>query len=384
MITKGAILGVFSLSILIGCSCAWAEAPVVPAAQMMRFPHVGITLTAPAGFTCQSVSDKFVVMRADLYEQGKSVLKIFVRAVLAEPGISADDLNSVALAQLKSRTEIQDVQNLVEPRPMDVAGLGGVAGRVKYNLNGQEYAAVNVCFIRDLNGGSGIRIAYLLTVVSDGANETRLLPTLSEVIKSIRLIPIQHPRSAGIQLLCDPLVDQRFGYSVQVPRGWFASQTPTGMTMGQADYLAGCREGISAEIIARDIPADQEISYVIDRQIETCTQNGSEDQTFEVVAQVPAELSGLSGQLVVLAERADEPTTGPIQANAGELEKKVSVHLFAPSDSGEPGQARLFELTGTFINVEPRQAAKMLQQIADGFKIDPIPEPTAIIIPAEK
>ncbi len=384
MNTKGIISRKLLLSILIGCSCAWAEAPVVPAAQAMRFPHVGITLTAPAGFTCQSVSDKFVVMRADLYEQEKSVLRIFVRAVPAEPGISADDLNSTALTQLKSRTEIEDVQSLVEPRPMDVAGLAGVAGRVKYNLNGQEFAAVNVCFIRDLNGGSGIRIAYLLTVVSDGATEVHLLPTLSKVIKSIRLIPVQHPRSSGIQLLSDPLVDQRFGYSVQIPRGWFVSQTPTGMTMGQADYLSGCRKGISAEIIAREIPAGTKISNVIDQRIETHRQNGFENKTMEVLSQEPAKLSGLEAKRVVLTERADEPTTVPAQANASELDKIVSVHLFAPSQAGESGPTRLFELTGTFINVEPKQAAKMLQQIADGFKIDPIPEPTSIIVPAKK
>ncbi len=384
MNTKTIIFAVLSLSILIGCSCAWAQEPETSPAQSMRFPHVGIILTAPEGFTCQGVADKFVVMRADLFEQEKSVLKIFLRAVPAEPDIKAEDLNLAALTQLKSRTEIEAVETLVEPMPMEVAGLRGVAGRVKYNLNGQDLAAVNICFIRDFNGGSGVRIAYLLTVVSDEAAEARLLPTLSEVIKSIRLIPVQHPRSAGIQLLGDPVVDQRFGYSLQVPRGWFVSQTPTGMTMGQADYLAGCKEGILAEIIVRDIKGTPKIANVIDRRIETYSKNESESHSFEVVAQVPAKLSGQEGQLVVLSQRTDEPSTGPVQADASGQDKIVLVHLLAPGLPGEQGPTRLFEINGTFTNVEPKQAAKMLKQIAGGFKIDPRPEPTPIIIPAEK
>ncbi len=381
---KVIISGVFLLSILIGCGCAWAEASETPAAQALRFPHVGITLTVPAGFTCQGVSDKFVVMRADLFEQEKAVLKIFVRAVPADPSTKANDLSLAALSQLKSRTEIDAVESLVEPMPMEVAGLPGVAGRVKYNLNGQDFAAVNVCFIRSLNGGTGIRIAYLLTVISQGAAEARMLPVLSEVIKSIRLIPVQHPRSAGIQMLCDPLEDLRFGYSIQVPRGWFVSQSPTGMTMGQADYLSDCTEGVLVEIIARDIPADGEFLLAVDTQIQKYTQNSHQGYGLEVVSREAAELSGLEAQLVTLTERQDAPSTAPAQAEAIEVDKLVSVHLFAQSPTGEPGKTKLYELSGTFINVEPKHAAKMLLQIAAGFKIDPLPESTPIIVPGKK
>ncbi len=335
------------------------------------FPHAGVKIAVPKTFEYRVPTGRFSVIRA-VKSSGKNVILGVTLSAFpqGEKKVTADEIADAMTAEMGKSLAIRNLK-LVRKLPMTVCDIKGTARLLSYTFRGKKTTAARVFFIRELKNESE-RICYVLTVEAAEGRKTDQVRTLGNVIKSMKLVPVQHPRELKIESYQPAWTHYKLDFSVQPPQGWFAVETPAGVAMGQVDYLA------------RPVPAPSPAVSVVAVEMEkgtTCdelarktrshyqAEAASADRQCKVVASGKANLSGVEGtQLAMWIGPKDEktPTTQPADGASYEV---VILRIICVPHPTKDDAVRAYSLVYNATNQPPDAAAAMLQSVAEKFRL---------------
>lgn len=353
------------------CVTLFAQAPSEGMQKAKTFPHAGVKIAVPKTFEYRVPTGRFSVIRAVKSSGNKVVLGVTLSAFpQGEKKVTADEIADAMTAEMGKSLAIRNLK-LVRKLPMTVCDIKGTARLLSYTFRGKKTTAARVFFIRELKNESE-RICYVLTVEAAEGRKTDQVRTLGNVIKSMKLVPVQHPRELKIESYQPVWTHYKLDFSVQPPKGWFAVETPTGVALGQVDYLA------------KPVPSPSPAVAVVAVEMEkgtTCAdlarktrlhyqaEAASADRKCTPVASGKAKLSGVEGtQLAMWIGPKDEktPTTQPADGASYEV---VILRVICVPHPTKDDAVRAYSLVYNATNQPPDDAAATLQHVAEKFRL---------------
>ncbi|MCP4375191.1 MAG: hypothetical protein GY794_03280 [bacterium] len=363
-----------------------ADKNVLP---LLNYPHAGVSISMPPGFTTIVVSDSFVVTRAVMTISRKPVQAVTLRAVVVGAKTTARDFADATEEDLKSLLSVRKFEGSKKSVSIKVAGITGVARVLKYTYDGIATNAANVFFIREFKD-SALRICYVLTVEVADRYEKKLLPTLGALIKSIKLTTLQAPAAITTRLTEMKLSDYKGGFSVCVPEGWYGHEVQGGVSLGQKNYIIGGAN--SPQVAILSIPVDKDASSqtiarkAVAKYLDASTKP---DGGVKVLSHGPVKVNDqdayqyiikLTYELITTTQPATQPTTQPAttttsqpatQKTVTKVEKIEAVRVLCRRDSnGKSVMAYLFALS--CLENEAKLVTPWFDALGKGFKYFPL------------
>ena len=365
-----AALAVLSMA---GHAVSNAETPATSqaaAVSVREFPHAGIALSVPAGFADRAPSSPSDVMQAVLTEGDRPVKSISLAAIPIGPQDNADTVGEKIVADLRKNLSFRHISEL-RRLPWPIAGQSGAARLLTYSFQGNDYVAIQICFIRDIESPK-LRMAHLLNAEVAVSYRPQLFDIVRQVSDSIRLMPLKPASLLPVGPPGDPLPDNRLGYSFRPPVGWFVRPVQDGMVMGLADYVLG-RPSPVLQIIVQQAPmlttANECVQKLAMYEKGFAEKNGL---TVELGEQSQAAMVGQEAQQLALFEA--DPNSAP-----GQAPEAVTVTFRALCVPGQAGEAaHIYALRLTTPGKDAQAAAGMMDKLAAGFAmLQPSSEPAA-------
>ena len=337
-------------------------APPPPPAQDL--PHAGVRLCLPECLTPQWVSGEDEVLRAVLWEAGQPVKSLTLSMVKINDKESVEELAD----RMGQRVE-GDLADLVvlKKTPMAVAGIEGSARLLRYRRGGQNLMAARVCFIRQFQEPK-LRVCYVLEVEAAADREAKILPILGQVIKTLTLVPLQHPSAPTEADLGPPCRDTAGGYRIRPPRHWRLTLPPpatrpsdTGIQMAQVDHLLGGQETLSASVILTDVPAAMDAETYARNAVQAAAKVAAKDEaSVRLLSQGAAKMGGLAGWQFVIERKGSASASGP----------PVLIAQRTVCEAGEAGRRRSFTLILVCRGQSPQAVTQAIDALAGGFELE--------------
>ena len=375
-----AALGVFLSA---GSVATAAENEMSPSAS---YPHAGVSMALPAGFTTHVVPDSFVVVRAGQAIGGQPAQAVTLRASCVGPKTTASEIADATEKDLQSRLSVRKFQAPKKSVAIKVAGITGVARVLKYSYDGVPTAAANVFLIRELKG-AGLRICYVLTVEVTVKHEKSLLPILGKVIKSVKLTTVQSPASIPVRLSERKLSDYRGGFSIRVPEGWYGGAVRGGISLGQKNYLIGGANSPQIAILSTQTKPDASSQAFAEKAVSKyLAATTRPDSGIELLSHQAATIGGQDAYQYVLkitykVQPATQPggttsTSKPVdKGNTTKVGKIEAVRVVCRSDGDKSVRAYLFALS--CLENEDKFVTPWFDTLAKGFEYLPLPKPVS-------
>ncbi len=362
--------------LLVSAAVAATSPPATPAFdEPQEYSHAGISLAMPKGYEAVVVGEPFDVLRCELREKGRAVLSVSLWAFPVEPKVTADLYAEAMLSELAHNPAIKNFK-AVPRSTMKVASLTGTVARISYGFHGGEVAAVRLYFLREVGR---CRLCYVLNLQGDLDRQGELGPLLTELAKTIKLVPLAHPSAASMKDHLGPVEEPRLGLAVRPPRGWYlhlpkgecsvevAGGLPlvrTGLHVGQMDLADNGESQAQAALIMADVASADDANACPAMMAKACSQLAAG----KVTAETAASLLGQAGSQIVLGPPAaeglpkaeDEP---PLQA--------FTVIRAACLPANDKGAHKAFAIVLQCRSADAAAAAAMMERLASGFDLMP-------------
>jgi hypothetical protein len=353
---------------------------------VVNYPHAGVSLSIPMGFTTLVVPDSFVVTRAVMTISRKPVQAITLRALVVDAETTARDFADATEEDLKSRLSVRKFQGSKKSVSIKVAGITGVARVLKYTYDGISTSAASVFFIREFKD-SALRICYVLTVEVGGKHEKKLLPTLGTLIKTIKLTTLQAPASIPTRLTERKLSDYKGGFSVCVPEGWYGGAVQGGLSLGQKNYVIGGANSPQVAILSLPVAQDASSQSIARKAVAKYLDASTRpDGGVKVLSHGPVKVNAqdayqyiikLTYEVITTTQPAttqpEATTTTSMPAGKDTItrvEKIEAVRVVCRRDSnGKPDRAYLFALS--CLENEAKLVTPWFDTLGKGFKYLP-------------
>jgi len=335
-----------------------------------RFPHAGIEVVLPAGFRLGTPEQAFGVLHAVPGGAGAPNLSVRVTALPvgadADPASVADEIVSA----LRQDLDFRDVERR-KAVTATIAGRSGNIGLLSYTCSGRDCTAATATFLRET--ASGGRLCYVLSVEASREDQRHLLPMLSGLLKSVKLIEFACPASLKLGELGDPLADPKLGYSIRVPAGWCVRRRYGGIVFGQSDYRGADGLGFDARVVVEPAAAGATAKGLLEKRTADAAKQGR--KTFDVLSSGEAKLGGLPGWQAVML-----PASAATQA-AEEQEQpglRIVHRTAVASPPAGDGQARsagsgqvAYSLVLVSMGATAERAQAVMDMLASGFTLIP-------------
>ncbi|MFP4052596.1 MAG: hypothetical protein ACLFV7_01885 [Phycisphaerae bacterium] len=363
---KAALIGiVFTLGLV--QAAAGQELSGMQEAQ--TYPAAGVTIAMPAKFEYHTPADRFTILRATQSSGGKVVLGVTLSAFPQDKNVSVNELADGMTAELEKSLAIRNLK-VIKKTPMPVAELKGTARLLTYTFRGRKTTAARVFFLREVKEPR-LQLCYVLTVEAAEGKQAALVKTLGDVIKSVKLVGLQHPREIAVESFQTAWKDYKNGFSIRPPKGWFAVQTPAGVAMGQVDYLAQPVPipSPSLSVVEMDVEAGTTASDLAGKTKEHYrAQSAKQDLVAKVVSEGEAKLAGVTGSQFVLRIAAKSAKTSTRPAKSDPFEVVIFRLVTIPAAEGEREVAS-YALVYTCRNLPTEEAVAMVDKVAGTFKL---------------
>lgn len=365
----GKMLLATGLALTTWTGVAMAAAPPQPPIVMgeaVEYPHAGIAMATPADFQPQPLTSAFDIVKVQMLEDGKPAQAVTLSAFPVGPKTTPDDFAEAKVAELRKNLAIRQF-TVVKKVPMPVANLPGTALRMSYTFRGIETVGIQAYFLRELKNAD-TRICYLLTVVCSAKRESRLIPILGSVVRSVRLIAVHHSVIPDSPVLGDPLEDYEKGFCIRPLRGWYIGKSMLGAEMGQIDYLLGGVPMFWAQLVATDATADAMNSEACAKQYLGLTQAtaAQRQQSCEVISQGPSRLGRAAAYDFVLRQSAGKEPA--LTRPAGEKSPAtVIVQRTACIPRGPLELPKVYVLIVTVQGDQVKPAKDLMEALSGGF-----------------
>ncbi len=311
----------------------------------VRYPHAGVAVAVPEGFTAQRPEETYDVLALDRHDaRGQVELALTLAALPVAPQATLE-----SFAQGVSQQRALAVRNLqAEPaEETTVAGRPARRQRFGYSFRGEPRLAERIVLLAEVEGEPAYRMGYLLTAEGHPAAEAELSAALDALAGSLELFAPEHPGAAP--LAADPVAVGELGFSLRLPAEWKIERAGRSFRAYQVDYRLGGQPYpvLTVTVLAAGEPAltAQERSA----QAVAGAQALLADQGFEVLAEGPATLGGQEAYRVVSRLA---PESGPLacaQYWAVRTGQAYSVSLCGPILDGEHPTARLEPMAASLV-----------------------------------
>jgi len=352
---------------------------------LVTYPHAGVSMALPAGFTTYVVPDSFTVVRAGMLIGTQPIQAVTLRALCLGLKTTALEFADDTERDLEAMLSVRKFQPSKKSVVIKVAGITGIARVLKYSYDGVPTVAANVFFIREPKG-DGLRICYVLTVEVTAKHEKSLLPPLGKVLKSIKLTPVQSPASIPVRLSERKVNDYRGGFGVRVPEGWYGGAVRGGVLLGQKNYLIGGANSPQIAILSSPTKPDAASQALAKKAVSGYLAATTQPNSgVEVLSHGPAKVSGKDAyQYILKLTYRVAPATQPVATTAtskpadkgktAKVGKIEAVRVVCRRDSsGKSVRAYLFALT--CLESEAKFVSPWLDTLAGGFEYLPLPKP---------
>jgi hypothetical protein len=343
-----------------------APVPTPPMQDPVTCENVGIALAVPKGFQPKPVTKLYDVFYASVDEAGRPVLAVTLAAYPIHQKTSAEEYAEGKMADVARDANIRNLKT-ARKESLKVAGVDGARRFISYTLRGADVVAAQVYFIRDI-ADSPYRICFLLTVVTTADRKAALLPTLDAVTASVSFSPVKEPQvPAEPQLAEQSLRDERLGFEVRTPKGWFVDRSGGGAETGQVNYPQGGIPLPSVTIAAAEVPAGASNQAASTKNLTYLKSGAVQNQRdTRTVSDAAATLGGLPAWQFVL-QIMEKPN--PIPSLGGKkADDMVIVHRTAVV--AQPGGKTVaYTVTITAKAGEQAAAAKLMDVLAASFRI---------------
>ena len=371
-----------TLAVILG----WAVLPAaadLPMGEVAEFPHAGIALAIPQDHQMQTVSQPFDVMRAAAYQNNQPSQAITLSAIpISQVALTAEMLADAMIASQGRNLAIRNLQ-VLNKAVMKVSDLDGAARLLSYNLRGDDAVAAMVYFVREIEQPK-IRICYVLTVEAPASRKSDVLPTLGEVVKTVRLTAPQHPTALAITRFGSEISDPQGRFSIRPPLGWYASPGPAGLSMAQTDYLLGGLPTVSAHMVVTSletiVSTEQQMEHCVQTMQKTATERNLEGKllsrercpfagqdAFQVVFEQSVKTQPASAPASAAATQTTEPAS---QSAKTDLPASVVIaqrSFCLPSVTGPKAQSYSLVLVGQ--GMAPEAAGAVMNKLAESFQL---------------
>ncbi len=366
--------------------CLVASGAELTMGEVVEFPHAGIALAVPQDHLMRNVAAPLDVMRATAEQNGRPVQAVSLAAFpIDRDDLTAESLAEAGIAVHSGNLAIRNLQ-VLSKAAMKVADLEGAARQLSYSLRGEETVAATVYFVRQLDQPK-MRLCYVLTVETLAERKAEVLPTLGEVVKTVRLMELRHPAQIAIGPMGAAMKDPQGRWSIRPPMGWYASVTPAGATMAQTDYLQGQEPALIAYLVATTTAAtsaDQQMDQCLNSLEKTATQRGLAGR---LVSRKNLKLAGRDACQIVFEQSpkpppATEPLSSPETAAATQTSTQAATQAAAEAPqpvvivqrnlclfAGVAGKSECFLLVLVAQGAAPNSAEAMMDKIAEGFEL---------------
>jgi len=338
-------------------------------APTLAFPHAGLSAALPEGFEPVADGDPYLLVRAVRpAEGGQAGLAISLSAYPVGENVTTDNYADAMAEQLAQSLAVRDLK-VLKRMPLPVAGVTGSAARMSYVFRGVETLAARVYFIRESKNGKP-RVCYVLTVEAAPEQEKALLPTLAAVIQTVSFAGMQDPAELVPGALGPALADPKRGYSIRVPQGWFAALGPAGAALGQANYLRGAEPTVTLSVVTAEVPPDAAPGALCEANLEQARAEAAKRKLrVELVSAGEAKLAGRDARQFVLRQSQSAPST-----QKAEPDPPVVIAQRTCCAAAAGGGARAYSLVLICQGADAAKAAAILDAVAAGFAILPLPE----------
>ena len=347
----------------------------------------GLELAVPKDFSPVPVADMYQLFQATRTDaDGKVIQGITLSAYPVDGTVAADQYADQMVAQMKQSLVVRDLE-LVKRTDLTVAKLPGTARLLRYTWRGRPTVAAGAFFIRE-DKPTATRICYVITVECAEAYKSSLLRVFGALVKSVRLIALQHACKADAGPAGALWSDPRGLFTLRAPLGWHISAVAGGATMGRVDYLYGGIPTAALQVqVVGSLPGDSP-QGMSDKQLERMKQFAlRSDMTIQVVSQGPAKLSGQPAHEFVI-------TQSPRQSDpSAELPEDATIvcRTICVEPTPQELTGACYSLVLVCQGTSTHQAKSLMESLAKGFEAtspaqaddapDPQPSPADPAIP---
>jgi len=369
------VASALGVACLVALSCP-VQAADKAAPVPVTYPHAGISLAAPAEFKGVFVSDPFDVMRAVLTHRGKAVQAVSLSAYVVGQKETPDSFADAMAKAAQGDLAVRKFQTL-KKTPIPIAGLTGSARLLRYTFRGEETTAARAFFIRRLKADA-LRICYVLTVEAAAGRHKTLLQVLDRVIKTIKLTAVQHPAALPVKLAAEQVRNDKLGFSIRPPLGWYVQAGDVGLSMGRIDYLAGGTSSPAVTIAAANVAPGSTARGCADKALRPYRAAAAQPAlSVQVIShsKCPAKMGGLEAwQFVIRVTRKSRATTRPSGAKTppGEMTQLEALRVICtPGDKNTP--PRSYAVILVCSTADAKTVAGIMDSVAGGFELLPKP-----------
>ncbi len=203
-----------------------------------EFPHAGVSVEIPVGFTAQLQQDLGEILRASQTENKRMVRSIVLMGLPVGPQDTPDTIAKNIIANVRGDLAFTHVMEKVLPSQMPMGGTKGPTRMLNYTFRGHKYLAAQIVIIREMEDPK-LRLAYVLNIEVATSHRQGLVQLLGEMTKGIKMIPLRRPATLPVERFGQLVQSRERGFSISVPHGWHANMAKEGLMMGQVDYVLG-------------------------------------------------------------------------------------------------------------------------------------------------
>ncbi len=346
--------------------------PNVPLAEPVDYQSAGIRFALPEGLVNQPLAESSQLVRARIDEGTDQARGLTASAFPVAKGVTARMFLNMMTEAIRRKLIVRGLK-VTSDAAVSVSGNQGAIRMFTYDFRGNDYAAMAVCFVREIESqgtkGESVRLAYLLVGEVPASRIDQLSPAMVSVLETIEFTELRHPAELPVSQDGFTIKDHRLGYTMRQPAGWAAHQYETGLVMGRVDYLFGGLASPRVKLLVFSAGEQWTARALCEYAIEKRRKEGYH---VELLEQGQTDLGGHAAyQFVVrksFAPGSGSATQPAVATHRPQIEVGRVVSL-----AGAAGKRRLYGLVVTCHNVDASTARGIMDQLALGFTLPHIP-----------
>lgn len=239
-------------ALLAAASAQGSEPAKTEKAAPMKLAFAGVKIALPAEFKLVPIESGNMLLRAVKVRGEEPLLLIVLSAYQGAPKTTLAEFAS-------SRSPSKDLWvrsfRTLKSMAVKVAGVDGEVQVQSYRRRGLDTTALGLYFLRPVAGDKG-QVGYVLMVEAEKRNGKLTLPVLMAVMKTIELFDPVSPLAEPLEPLYEPIVSEKWGYSIRPPTWWKVSMSPQedAIKIFQLDYTFAVRVHPELHFAASNAP----------------------------------------------------------------------------------------------------------------------------------
>jgi len=326
-----------------------------------EYPHAGVSVSLPVGFSAQSISGDFEIVRADRIRGRTATQSVTLSAFPIKKEVTAEAFSKMLLENLRRNLAMRYLKDLGQ-KTGKIAGAESLVRELTYKHRGDEIAAMGGVFVRTSETAG--RVAYVLTIEVGKEHHATLDALFEAVAGSVKFMDIKRPLDLEIEKGSVFLKDFKARCALRLPKGWTGRSNQLGLFAGLTDYTQGGIYSPAVQVISLEMEKATP-EQLGERALEKERKQGSQ---VKVLEKGPVKIAGKDGFQFVLQRKQPVPESAPEDYKPPPV---IEIRRLFNIESTEEGKQKHFAILLTVHNCPPSKALEIMDKVAKGFSLLP-------------